>query len=285
MAFYLTICSFLNAWFVFTSGKRALNKEHDDAQKNVKYSVFVMALFDVPWVWFCAIQCLHNTFTTMNSFHQSYGDDSAGCEFMGWYSSFSMVSMMGSNCLVGYHLLRYLQQKRIKGVSTSCSEGLVVAALTILVAACFFASIPLIQGDGYLLTTGGFCYTDFTNTLQSSIMLAFCSFFLLLATAIWVNVGLKGYGYFYAIFFCTWILWVPACIYGIKNAHEIPSPYMLIGGIVGHGNALVNPLLYGWHLFQKLSPTEDYSTSNGEDVEQALSKAAGEKEVGVESKA
>lgn len=47
---------------------------------------------------------------------------------------------------------------------------------------------------------------------------------------------------------------------------------MIIGGIVGHGNALINPILHGWPLFDKLStPTEDKTAAQvGEDVEQAL---------------
>jgi len=52
---------------------------------------------------------------------------------------------------------------------------------------------------------------------------------------------------------------------------------MIIGGIIGHGNALVNPVLYGWHLFVKLSTVDDFTTPAGmEDMEQAL-KAEPEK--------
>ena len=38
---------------------------------------------------------------------------------------------------------------------------------------------------------------------------------------------------------------------GIAKGVEIASPYMLIGAILGHGNAIVNPLLYGKDLFKK----------------------------------
>ena len=291
MAFFLLICTFFNIWFLYTSGRRVFASTPATATtttttffSNLKSSVFVMALFDIPWVWLCAIQCLYNTFTTPDSFHQSSGEESFGCKFMGWYSSFSMVSMMGSNCLVAFYLSRYLQATKTNSSNNTNNNGMTVGFLDskvgllsfaglILTVACLFASIPLIEGGGYLYTTGGFCYADFTNTTQSSIMLTLVILLLGLSTTLWVNVGLAQYWYFYGIFFMTWILWIPACIYGIQNGSEIAYPYMLIGAIVGHSNALINPLLYGLHLFHKLAVQENGNDSKiveSSDEEKAL---------------
>ena len=53
---------------------------------------------------------------------------------------------------------------------------------------------------------------------------------------------------FYGYFFITWFLWIPACFVGLIENKEIDSPYMIIGAIIGHSNALVNPILYAYVL-------------------------------------
>jgi hypothetical protein len=107
------------------------------------------------------------------------------------------------------------------------------------------------EGDGYFLTNGGFCYADFTNSTQSSVILAFVLLFLLLSTGLWLKIVRSKplYSVYYVLFLGTWILWIPATIYGISEGEEIASPYMIVGAILGHGNAIVNPLLYGITLF------------------------------------
>jgi hypothetical protein len=203
------------------------------------------------------IQCWNNMVTSSNSFHQNSGDDSFGCKFMGWYSTFSLFSMMGSHCLVVFYLMKLSLHNgggREKGGSQKfwdSPKGLLTLALFILVAACLFGSMPLLQGDGYRLTNGGFCYADFTNTTQAAVIMSVDLAFLSLSTALWCRIGRwTDYWLFYGVFFATWVLWVPATIYGIATGKEISSPYMLIGAVVGHGNALVNPLLYGIQLFR-----------------------------------
>jgi len=217
-----------------------------------------MAIFDIPWVWLCMIQCWNNTLTTSNSFHQDSGDDSFGCKFMGWYSTFSLVSMMGSHCLVAFYLMNLPlltggRERRGQNFFDS-PKGLLTLALFILVASCLFGSMPLLQGDGYHLTNGGFCYADFTNTTQAAVILSVDLAFLSLSTALWLKIGLwADYWLFYGVFFATWILWIPATIVGIASGKEMSGTYMIIGAVIGHGNALFNPLMYGFQLFQTLA--------------------------------
>jgi len=140
------------------------------------------------------------------------------------------------------------------------AKGVGFLSFSLLLVACLFASMPLMQGDGYALTSGGFCYADFTNEAQASVILFLTVSFLSLSTGLWTRIGnWREYWYYYAIFFITWVLWVPAASYGIANSEEIASPYMLIGAIVGHGNAIINPLLYGVDLFRKLDVSGDSS--------------------------
>lgn len=301
MAFFLLFAALFNIWFVYRSysrsfrsrsatstsavdGKQQHGQLHDfsfppqeesdryAAYQLLTYAVLVMAIFDIPWVWLCMIQCWNNMITSSNSFHQDSGDNSFGCEFMGWYSTFSLFSMMGSHCLVAFYLMKMSLSSDICDLRAQKSfwdspKGLVTLALFILVGACLFGSMPLIQGDGYRLTNGGFCYADFTNTSQAAVILSIDFAFLSLSTALWCKIGRwTDYRVFYGVFLATWILWIPATIYGIATGTEILSPYMLIGAVIGHGNALVNPLLYGIQLFRILSN----SNANADDLHDGI---------------
>ncbi|KAG7362735.1 hypothetical protein IV203_026095 [Nitzschia inconspicua] len=259
MAIFLLVAALFNFAFVITSARRTLSSKTDANGGNVisvkynmvTYAVLAMACFDIPWVWFCMIQCWNNTFQS-NSFNQNTGNDSLGCKFMGWYSSFSLVSMMGSHCLVVNYLKNFHRLDASKDCTESKSSFAGLCSL-ILTVACLFASLPLIQGDGYKLTPGGFCYADFTNPVQSSIILITVLVLLTVAACLWFQIKRwSQYWYFIVIFFVTWLLWVPATSYGIATGTEIPSPYMIVGAIVGHGNAIINPLLYGVQLFRIL---------------------------------
>lgn len=274
MAIFLLVAAIFNGWFVVRSLIRSFCDKRQGTAQDLKafsprryqlltYAVLAMALFDVLWVWLCMIQCWNNTLTEENSFHQSSGDDSFGCKFMGWYSSFSLVSMMGSHCLVAYYLMNLLNKKPSDGGDeersfSESTRGFLCLTMTLLIGAALFASMPLMEGDGYRLTNGGFCYADFTNTAQASIILSVVLVFLGLATALWIKIGLwRSYWHYFTIFFITWILWVPATSYGIATGEEIASPYMIIGAIVGHSNAIINPLLYGYSLFRSLQRQSD----------------------------
>jgi hypothetical protein len=268
MAIFLLIAVLYNAWFIVSSLKRCRDALSSSEQPNktssslkyqlLTYAVLAMALFDVLWVWLCMIQCWNNTFAdNSTSFNQNSGNDSFGCKFMGWYSSFSLVSMMGSHCLVVYYLMNYLKnrndEQQQKSFFADTISGFLSLTTCLLVATVLFASMPLMQGDGYRLTNGGFCYADFTNTPQASIILIAVLAFLGLAATLWIKIDQWSvYWYYYCIFFMTWILWVPAAIYGMSNGTEIASPYMIIGAIVGHANAIINPILYGSSLFKTL---------------------------------
>ena len=263
MAIFLLIAAIVNLWFVGTSYQRIIVSPNSNNDKIISsssyqllsYAVLTMASFDILWVWLCMIQCWNNTFH-QNAFNQNSGDDSFGCKFMGWYSSFSLVGMMGSHCLVAYYLLDHSKGGDNENLASSSflttRKGWMTLSTVLLITACLFASMPLMQGDGYALTNGGFCYADFTNETQASVILFLTLAFLALSTVLWAKIGQWAeYWYYYAIFVGTWILWIPAASVGIAKGVEIASPYMLIGAILGHGNAIVNPLLYGKDLFKK----------------------------------
>jgi len=52
-------------------------------------------------------------------------------------------------------------------------------------------------------------------------------------------------GVLVASYLFTWILWPVASILTLSD-QSFPSGLLIAGGILGHAQALVNPLLYGW---------------------------------------
>lgn len=260
MAFFLLTCSIFNFWFVGTSFIRIKNTSSDASglpYDLLTYAVFAMALLDIPWVFLCLIQCWNNMLLEANNFNQGTGEDSFGCRFMGWYSSFSLIAMMGSHCLVAYYLLRFVENTAnvasFRSPFLGTVKGFGTVSSTIFITAILFAFYPLLD-NGYLLTNGGFCYADFTNSSQSMVILVIVICFLALSTSLWHQISTRaaGFWYFYAFFFLTWFLWIPASIYGTATGLQMPYPYFIIGGVIGHGNALVNPVLYGVILFRRL---------------------------------
>jgi hypothetical protein len=293
MAIFLLVAALFNLWFITTSYRRAFVRQHDASLlhsestrstprvKLLEYSVLAMSLFDILWVWCCMVQCWYNTFhdASTSPFNQAAGPDSVGCKFMGWYSTFSLVSMMGSHCLVVYYLKNLLMKSDVSPSSNTATQHFSVIVVVILIGACMFASMPLMllggPNGGYLLTNGGFCYADFTDTVQSSIMLTVVTSFLLLATTLWCRILTWQYATFYVVFFVTWSLWIPSTAYGIATGNEIPPPYMIIGAIVGHGNALVNPILYGVSLFKILEKHPSYHGAQNENSALIMTKQGG----------
>ena len=65
-------------------------------------------------------------------------------------------------------------------------------------------------------------------------------------------------------FTSAWLLWLIASPIGLSGA-AFPNGYMLIGGILGHSQALVNPFIYGirWRA-QIIRRGLDVAVSKGE---------------------
>jgi len=45
-------------------------------------------------------------------------------------------------------------------------------------------------------------------------------------------------------FVSAWCLWIPAAFIGLSGG-TFPDGYMISGAVLGHAQAIVNPLLYG----------------------------------------
>jgi len=183
---------------------------------------------------------------------------------MGLYSTASLFLMMGAHCLVALYLRNHLNGGGSHKLFTNA--GFWTATSILFALSWVFGTFPLMEGGGYRLSNGGFCYADFTRAAQAAMLLTFVIIFLGLSTYLWTDMGMSETRWlYYAIFALTWLLWVPACIYGMAHNEEIAYPYMIIGGIAGHGNAIANPVLYGILLFQMAEVEESSCVASPEE--------------------
>ena len=147
MAIFLLIATAFNIWFVITSYRRAFFTPKAKASDNkcivevepayrqsyqlLSNAVATMASSDIPWVWFCMIQCWNNTFH-QNNFNQNSGDDSFGCKFMGWYSALSCRVLFDETSAEGVdYIILEFQVRLVYNVNNTsdCSMSICIYAI------------------------------------------------------------------------------------------------------------------------------------------------------------
>ena len=197
MAFFLMLCSLANIWFVYIGFQR--RKIHTKTyppkgMASFESALLFMAVMDTPWVLLCTLQCWINTFTDKNEWHQDWGDDGFGCKLMGFYSVFSLVSMMGSNCLVAYYSLHVGSEPEPGSLCAKMQNPSSVVSLflgVLLPLAVLEACVPFMDG-GFHLTNGGFCYADWSNRLQASFILVPTLTFLATGMPTHTHMNVRG---------------------------------------------------------------------------------------------
>ena len=103
---------------------------------------------------------------------------------------------------------------------------------------------------GFVSTGEGFCYADFHDKALAAIMLVVTLGAMIPTIGLLALVLVQG-GWpsgdvvlMLLGFVSAWVLWPPASIIGLSGA-DFPQYYMISGGILGHAQAIVNPIVYG----------------------------------------
>jgi len=106
-------------------------------------------------------------------------------------------------------------------------------------------------GIGRFTSTGeGFCYADFHDKALAAIMLVVTLGAMLPTIGLLASLLVHGgwpVGDLWLMllgFVSAWVLWPPASIIGLSGS-AFPQHYMISGGILGHAQAIVNPIVYG----------------------------------------
>jgi hypothetical protein len=159
---------------------------------------------------------------------------------MGFYSVFSLVAGMGTTVLMAFMTERALVGKAMP------RNGLVSAAvLAIFSLAFMFGILPLLGMHRYKYISP-ICYYDWYETSHSVLLLLWtapvlCAGTALLAKCAWHKSVMFSH---LIVYFVGWCLWPVATVIGLADV-AMPEHMMIAGAVLGHGQALINPILYG----------------------------------------
>lgn len=181
-----------------------------------------------------------------------------GCDIMGFYSAFASVSGQ----LLVTQLAAYSYYAVVRKSPWSL-ESVRKVSFSAFVASLVYSILPLIGVGSYADGGEGFCYIDWSNTALVVLMelvtipcMAACIYFF---GKLFLYSGqmTEGYGAITQKFWIAaalsyisaWILWIPAAFIGLGSDEPFPEMfphgYMISGGVLGHAQAILNPMLYG----------------------------------------
>lgn len=210
------------------------------------------AAAELCWVLPCMVQCWI-TFAEGHGgpWYQGYGSG-AGCDVMGFYSVFSLFAGTGTSVVMSA-----LTDRAAASRPLPSPRAVAAASAAVFSSALLFALLPL-WGVGEYKFLQVLCYYDWYNSAHALIIVLWTvpcllcgSFFFLRACAHEPAAALM-----LASFVAGWILWPPAAIIGLSGG-AMPPNMMIVGAVLGHGQALTNPLLLGYlwpRLFEQAEP-------------------------------
>merc|ERR1711924_508026 len=143
----------------------------------------------------------------------------------------------------------------------------------IILFSFIFALLPAMGMGDYKYSGEGFCYFDWLDTAQI-VLLELVTIPSMLATLVFMSMALNagphwlpgslgvGYNRWMVVmvlsYVAAWVLWIPAGVIGLTSdsMDDFPSGMMISGAVLGHAQALINPLLYGllWRSWMRSSP-------------------------------
>jgi len=239
MPVFLLFACFANFAFLWKSMMRLKSSPH---------SVFSRALVgqavgELCWVLPCFVQC----FITLangeeGDWFQGYlagqGGRSTGCNVMGFYSMFSLIAGMGTTVVMAW--LSSTPAEKLPSVRT-----ITWSLVAMIPVALFYGMVPLV-GIGAYKFSSPICYFDWYDPAHAVLILLWTLPMLVLGCGFLLRAALKRPILFLhlTVFVLGWGLWPPAALIGLSGA-DMPNYFMIVGGVLGHGQALVNPLLYG----------------------------------------
>lgn len=261
MPIYLLIASVANALFVYRSFRDLWSRRKgEEASADVALSALAFSQF--TWVLPCCVQCfLVFADATPRGDWQPTKEGGTGCDVQGFYSVFASISSQ---------LLAMLISGLTYAATSSSSVDSKTAWLTAvgsIFVTVILSCIPFYGIGEFRYSGEGFCYFDWLDETHVAVLetVAFVSVIftsLLFAMSIrnlssfdaaasfgvsnervrlWIVVMIVNH-------VVAWGLWIPAGFLGLgyDDMSDFPTGYMITGAILGHAQALVGPLIYGW---------------------------------------
>merc|ERR1719181_1847082 len=212
MAFYLAIASIANLTFLGRSVLDNIDNPKNETVGRRRFLLF-LSITELAWVVPCFIQ--------------------------GFYSVFSATSGQMMGLVAAYLTLQATKQEDSGGpmVTFSC---LAVSAASLLIAL-----LPFMGVGEYKYSGEGFCYYDWYNDTHSSITFIVGLVCLSGGTVLFLMASSDLRLLMFPIAFVVgWFLWPIASMISLADG-TIPDHMLLTGAILGHMQALVNPVIYG----------------------------------------
>lgn len=241
MPAFLLFATIANFAFLGKAIKR-LAKSPDSAMSR---ALVGQAIGELCWVFPCFVQCFISLVNgTDGEWAQDYipeqGGHSAGCDVMGFYSMFSLVAGMGTTVIMSW-----LSSTGTAPEASPSSKTITRLLLAMIPVALFYALAPL-MGIGSYKYIHPICYYDWYHPAHSILIFLWTVPMLGLGSVLMGRAAIKRpvLWLHLSTFVAGWGLWPPAALIGLSGA-AMPQHFMIIGGVLGHGQALVNPLLYG----------------------------------------
>jgi len=271
---YLFIASIANVVFLVYSVRDLIRNE---SERGSSWALFSLALAELLWVVPCFLQCFAKWVSDGGDHWWVPAESDVGCDIMGFYSIFASISGMYLVAMMAYMSYSYLCFK----------ERLSVRSVLIWIGASYgmalLQCILALSGVGSFKYSGeGFCYIDWSDTGQA-VCMALASIPIFFTTLYWFGccvlhveapqdpeaAGSEApattpkwwwWSLFFLAYFSAWVLWIPAVFIGPTSDKPypdmFPSGYMVMGGALGHLQALINPYIYGveWKAWYQADP-------------------------------
>jgi len=236
MAFFLLIAGIANLGFLW----RAVRDNTGESASGPNRFLLFMAGGELCWVIPCFVQCFI-IFVDGNNGAWSPKQEGSGCDVQGFYSVFSATigQLLGA---YGAYIAFQRGQVSTSAATLCCTVIFVVSGL--------LTALPFMGVGDFTYGGEGFCYYDWYDKTHASI-----TFIISVCTLIFVPVAYaKAYAdatepklhilMFPCGFWAGWVLWPIASGYGLAES-TIPDHMLISGAVLGHLQALVNPILYG----------------------------------------
>jgi hypothetical protein len=240
MPLYLFGASLANCCFTVVAVRRLWKAP----QSGLNRALVAQAIGELCWVLPCFVQCFI-TFAkgTHGEWYQGFKGteaNSTGCDVMGFYSLFSLVAGMGTTVLMA------IMSERVLAGKTLPKRFVVDVAIVAIFSLAFLYAILPIAGMHRYKYIAPICYYDWYEASHSVLVLLWNVPALLVGTAFLAKCAHHKSAMLPHCFtyFLSWMLWPPAACIGLAGA-DMPKHMMIVGGVLGHGQAMINPILYG----------------------------------------
>lgn len=265
MAFYLAAASAANLVFLVRSVLDNLSKNRTGSASDKRFLLF-LGLNELAWVVPCFVQCFI-IFLEGNDGGWSPKKEESGCDVQGFYSVFSATNGQLMGLLAGYLTLQAVRREDARDGDSG--NTITFGCIALAVVSLLIAALPFMGAGEFKYSGEGFCYFDWYDKTHMAITFIVSTISIVGGIVMFLMAFMEARMasrlfllLFPLAFFAGWFLWPIASMYGLNDT-TIPDHMLITGAILGHMQALINPVIYGiiWRdMFVGIDETQSIDT-------------------------